>query len=196
VRPAGEVLRKGDYYVDSIPVGMGVDLVEAYHYTGRSARQVKYRHGLFTHDNPLDCLGAALWMPSVPKVVQDWHGALTLTRLVVEPGMPTNTASFLLAASIKMIRREGKYRVLVTYADEAQGHTGSIYRATNWEYVGSKFGSTSTFLDVDGNPFSWRGVTQSNPERISTFTKVPNSPKHKFVMYLDPKSRPTGDAAA
>lgn len=29
-----------------------------------------------------------------------------------------------------------RWPCLVTYADEWQGHTGTIYRATNWQYVG------------------------------------------------------------
>jgi hypothetical protein len=38
-----------------------------------------------------------------------------------------------------MRRRRADRRVwpcLVTYADEWRGHTGAIYKATNWEYVG------------------------------------------------------------
>jgi len=36
---------------------------------------------------------------------------------------------------MRMIDRK-RWQCLVTYADEWQGHTGGIYRATNWRYSG------------------------------------------------------------
>ncbi len=38
----------------------------------------------------------------------------------------------------------------MTYADSSQGHTGAIYRASNWEYRGSTV-KTDQWLDGDGN---------------------------------------------
>jgi hypothetical protein len=59
-----------------------------------------------------------------------------LTRLVIVPEVPKNACTFLLAGSMRLIDRE-RWPCLVTYADEAQGHTGTIYRACNWEYKGT-----------------------------------------------------------
>lgn len=192
MKPAGPVLRRSDYIVETIPAGMATDLVSAYHYARRGARSAMYRHGLFHRDNPLDCLGAAIWMPASPRTVEDWKGALTLSRLVVEPGMPTNSASFLLGGSINLIRRDHKYRVLVTYADTAEGHTGAIYRATNWTYLGGDFGlGNVTFVDADGKSYSHRAITNKTVpvERREALTRVPSTPKHKFVLHLDRTAR-------
>lgn len=62
-------------------------------------------------------------------------GVLALSRLAIEPEMPGNAASFLMAASIREIDRE-RWPVLVTYADDWRGHTGAIYRATGWREDG------------------------------------------------------------
>ena len=66
----------------------------------------------------------------------NWRAVLCLTRLVVHPDVPQNGASFLLANSVKLIQRGPRWECLVTYADEGQGHTGAIYHATGWEYLG------------------------------------------------------------
>lgn len=193
MKPPGPVLRRGDYVVETVPTDMAVEFISAHHYARRGARSAMYRHGLFPVDNPIDCRGVALWMPASPRTVEDWKGALTLSRLVVEPGMPTNAASFLLAGSINLIRRERKYRVLVTYADTAQGHTGAIYRATNWEYLGGEFGlGNVTFVDDEGRSYSHRAITKKTvpAERRAAMTRVPSTAKHKFVLYLDPTARP------
>ena len=75
---------------------------------------------------------------------------LALTRLVVCPDVPRNAASFLLSRSVKLIRKDGRFECLVTYADEWQGHKGQIYKACNWEYVG-RTNPEAVYLDVEGN---------------------------------------------
>jgi hypothetical protein len=50
--------------------------------------------------------------------------------------VPKNGASFLLSRSVRLIRASGEWDVLTTYADEWQGHLGTMYLAANWEYVG------------------------------------------------------------
>ncbi len=59
-----------------------------------------------------------------------------MSRLVCVPNAPRNSASFLLARSIDLIRQSGKWDCLVTYASSRFGHRGSIYKATNWECLG------------------------------------------------------------
>jgi hypothetical protein len=76
----------------------------------------------------------------------DWKGVLALSRLAIAPEVPKNGASFLLGASMRLIDR-GRWPCLVTYADEMQGHTGAIYRATNWEYCGMTAKETAFFKD-------------------------------------------------
>lgn len=66
---------------------------------------------------------------------EDWRSVLALSRLVIVPGVPKNACTFLLARSRKLIDWD-VWRCLITYADDWCGHTGSIYRADNWHYVG------------------------------------------------------------
>lgn len=115
-----------------------VDLLRLFHYTKGAANTAVAAHGLYRRaDGVLGrVLGATLWMPPLPPVGRavagdDWRGVLVLSRLVLAPEVPTNGASFLLGRSMRLLDRD-RWPVLVTYADGRLGHTGAIYRATNW----------------------------------------------------------------
>ena len=72
-------------------------------------------------------------------------------------------------------------RVIVSYADTAQGHTGQIYKAGNWVYMGSFSNyhvSSGGSIAHKRTVFSKRGTTHG-----STWIKA--EPKHKFAYPLD-----------
>jgi hypothetical protein len=116
-----------------------VQLIQLWHYAKGAPNTSTARHGLYrTEDGPILalCHGVAMWIPptrtAAEAVAGDrWQGVLALTRFVLEPGLPTNAASFLLSRSRRLIDRT-RWPVLLTYADTAEGHTGAIYRADNW----------------------------------------------------------------
>jgi hypothetical protein len=130
-------LRAVDWQVQNIPHhGEAVGLVRMWHYSKSAPNTSTYRHGLYPAGLMTLCCGAALWIPPTRTAAaaiepDNPEGVLSLSRLVIEPGLPTNAASFLLGSSMRLIDRD-RWPTLVTYADTAQGHTGAIYKATNW----------------------------------------------------------------
>lgn len=141
MKPDVPVLRRADYFVDSAPMQACSELVGALHYAGGGPNTATFRHGLYRVDNFMECLGIAWWLPPTRPAAeyawpQNWLGVLTLSRLVIDPLVPQNGASFLLGQSVRLIRQDPRWQCLVTYADEAEGHTGAIYRAAGWEEYG------------------------------------------------------------
>lgn len=134
-------LLKSDFAVRDVPLAVVQDCIAKWHYTKGGANTATFRHGLF-HRLGGECLGVAWWIPPTKHAAIAnfpeglWTRVLSLSRLAVHPELPTNAASFLIGASIRMIRKEGRWDCLLTYADEWQGHEGTIYKATNWEYRG------------------------------------------------------------
>ena len=183
-------LHRSEYAVDSIPLSMGRELVALEHYAGGSSNTATYRHGLFHADNPMVCLGFAQWLPptrpAALSVSTDPDGVVNLSRLVVDPIVPTNGASFLLGKSIRIIKRDGRFHTLLTYADEGQGHTGAIYRATNWTYLGTVKGHPS-WIDQGGRQVATKATkNRTYAEMLALgYQRQPATDKHKFVMYLD-----------
>lgn len=68
------------------------------------------------------------------SLIQNGFAPLELIRMVGEPDHKWATSS-LLANSAKLIFSLTNYDSLVTYADPMQGHSGSVYRATNWNEI-------------------------------------------------------------
>ena len=143
-KPEGPVARRTDYTFDAGTHGEALGLVRTHHYAGGAAntstvRTIMRREGVL--------VGAALWMPPTARAakglalrllgdVNRHKQVLVLSRLVVAPSEPQNAASLLLGQSTREVIRAKRWALLATYADEAQGHEGTIYRATGWTFDG------------------------------------------------------------
>jgi hypothetical protein len=164
-------------------------LIRALHYSRSCPNTSTYRHGLYAVADgfmaPLR--GVALWIPPTKTAAQaiagdGWQGVLSLSRLVVAPEVPTNGASFLMGRSMKQIDRE-RWPVLVTYADTNQGHTGAIYKATNWTEDGP-VPAGDVWETVSGELCGRKrgGRTFTAAQMIERgYRKRPNAPKIRFV---------------
>lgn len=177
------------YEVRDVPHAIATSLVRAHHYARGGPNTGVFRHGLFLRGAE-EPLGVAWWLPptkvAAQSVAEEWRTVLSLTRLVVVPDMPTNAASYLLGASIRMIRRDGRWKHLVTYADEGQGHTGAIYLATNWKYVGMRPGDP-VWVTPEGRQVSRKSASNSRTSaemRALGYRSLGPTRKHKFVMSL------------
>ena len=49
---------------------------------------------------------------------------------------PRNSESFFIAKTIKYLKKHTEYRGIVSFADPNHGHSGIIYRASNFQYDG------------------------------------------------------------
>lgn len=118
-------------------------IINKHHYAKGASNTAVYIHGLFPAkafwNN--DCRGVTWWIPptksaAIATYPENWRGVLSLSRMAIMPETPKNACTFLLSRSTKLIDPE-KWPCLVTYADQWRGHTGGIYKAANWEYVGT-----------------------------------------------------------
>jgi hypothetical protein len=105
-------------------------------------------------------------------VHSNWRRVLSLSRLALAPTEPQNAESILIGWSVRRIRREGKWVALVTFADESQGHTGTIYRATNWTYVGRTKPEARMGGPVGSSGFAARDEEQD--EGADGIARIPN----------------------
>lgn len=109
---------------------------------------------------------------------------IALSRLAVAPGEPKNTTGLFLARSTKLVFREdARWIFALTYADEREGHTGIIYRACGWHYVGPVKGDPK-WVDAEGKQVARKSTkSRTNAEMVALgYTRLPPAPKHKFVL--------------
>lgn len=183
-------LSASEFEVRDAPFAEARALVVEHHYSRGGSNTGVYVHGLYP-DAEETLLGVAWWLPPTKPAAasvsaEHWRTVLALTRLVIVPDMPTNSASFLLGRSIRIIRGLGRWTHLVTWADEGQGHTGAIYRATNWRYAGTGRGDARWIDPITGRHVA-RLSTKSRTAaqmRDLGYLRTPPTRKHKFVMEL------------
>ena len=70
---------------------------------------------------------------------------IELTRLWCANDMPKNTESKIISESLKLLPPE--IEVVLSFSDEGEGHSGTIYQATNWYYVGVNNGGKMLIKD-------------------------------------------------
>lgn len=164
-------------------------LIKLYHYSHSHSKQSVALHGLFLMQDDYNVLpyGVCWWIPPPsPSVARycspDFEGVLSLSRMILTPDAPRNAASFLLSRSIKLLPEQ--YHTLVTYADTWQGHTGGIYRATNWHYDGLT-DKKPVYVDNEGAMVSTRkgDKTISIQSMNQQYTLLGHYSKHRFIFY-------------
>ena len=163
-------------------------LVLSWHYSGSCSRTATE---VFYLLDPEGVIAGVAWflppMPASAKVVYPANPArvTSLSRLVVRPGVPTNGASFLMGRALRTLRTEGRWKRVVTYADEGQGHTGAIYRATNWIEDGHT-SVTTNWADANGNGVAKRSTVNRSVAEMKALGYTRNqSTKRRFLFPLE-----------
>lgn len=187
---------KREWSIRSVTLTLAQRMVEQYHYAKHGSTWRVYTFGLFLKKDP-NCWGITWWIPA-PKLSVDKYNpggyktTLILSRMVIHPLVPTNGASFLLSASVKKIASIGRYDTLMTYADTWRGHSGAVYRASNWHYEGMSE-PTAIWLDSQGVLGSTycQGRIQSKIEMERKGYQLHGRyPKHIFTMRMASKEQP------
>lgn len=182
--------RKSDYEVRDADFTIARAMVAREHYSRGGSNTAVYCHGLFRKADD-ELVGVAWWLPPTRVAAESvskerWKRVLSLTRLVVLPSVDRNGESFLIGRSIRLIKQDGEWTDLVTYADESQGHRGTIYYATNWRYVG-RTGPYPRWVDPKtGRQVAPKAtVNRTKAEMLALgYVKTGNFYKHKFVLNL------------
>lgn len=145
-------LRGSEWEVREITHARALRFVEKHHYARGMGNTSVARYGLFKRSEPRKLRGVAVWTPALQNVgrvacsragIEDpecQKRVLNLSRLATDDEVPKNAATFLMGRAMRDLKstqkRARRWQVLVTFADELQGHTGAIYRAANWTEAG------------------------------------------------------------
>jgi len=186
---AGSFLKKEEWEVRPVSICVARRIIEDFHYAAGASNTATYLHGLFRKGEIFDeqCYGVAWWIPPTKSAAkatypERWQGVLCLSRLVIMPDTPKNACTFLLARSRQLINVK-LWPCLVTYADDWRGHTGGIYRADNWQYVGKT--KPERVYQIDGRMTARKasGHTRTHAEMLMLGAQCPGSfAKHKFIF--------------
>ena len=194
-----------EFTVEEILRKSTVKFIEKHHYSHNvNGVQSLYHFGLYREGNfglPT-MIGAMMYAhPSMPATAAKYNPinhdkCLELRRLVCIDDTPKNTESYFIGKTLRWLKQNTDMEVIVSFADQHYGHSGIIYKATNFEHYGET--SPGRILMVDGKEMHSRSLNQldrpygrelnrrykAGDENI--FWKN-TKPKHIYVYYLNKK---------
>ncbi len=134
-----------------LDAGTAYDVTQRFHYL-RSARMDGRAYGLSTPAGRLVaiCVSSPLDVKRLRDLLastgRSTEFARVVSRVFAFEGAPGNTISYMLSRVAREERRLG-VTDLVTYVNPNMGFTGSSYRASGWQQLGTEPGTRYRYLD-------------------------------------------------
>ena len=182
-----------------VPPAVAAQLFIRHHYLHSAPAGMKLALGVFAGRG----LAGAVGLNSGP--INAWRlvdGAcradcLCLARLWLADDLPRNCESRVLGLVVRVLRRHTTVKFLVSYADPAAGHIGTIYQAAGWLYTGTA--EAQPLMDLgDGIPRHTRSIASVLGTHSATYFRrqgmdvllVATIPKHRYLTFVAPSWRP------
>ena len=131
--------RVKDFIVKLTTIQYVRDFVETWHYSSNvNGLRISHVFGLFYQDN---LIGAMIYGPlgmanTWKKYVNAENEIVELRRLCCIDNTPKNTESYFIGNTLRWLKKNTNYKMVISYADTFHNHEGTIYRASNFEYHG------------------------------------------------------------
>jgi hypothetical protein len=169
---------KQKYLVKTISATETHDWLLNKHYAKRLPGSILFAFGLYDK-NVL--VGVVTFGMSPNSNMNEIGGMriLELNRLCINDSCGKNVASYFIAQTYKFLLQY----VLISYADEVQGHHGYIYQALNWTYTGESAGGK--MLETASGMVHQRAYDQRRKKE--SIISSSNGKKHRY-FYV-----PSGD---
>lgn len=115
------------------------EFIETHHYSQSiNGLMVSHSFGLYDEDILVGAMiyGKLAMANAWKKYGDSPEEVLELRRLVLVDDTPRNSESYFIGKTLRWLKQSTKVKVIVSYADPNYGHSGVIYKATNFEHVG------------------------------------------------------------
>jgi len=182
-------MAKKDFEVIKISKKEAALILEPYHYLTGISKGFKsgFNYGCFYGRH---LVGAIIFtgfpVPELSKGMlglerEDQEGLFELSRICLSPDIQAtehNLASWFVSRAIKLLRKETKVRVILSYADE-KFHRGVVYAACNFKYYGLTAPKKDFYIKQENGVYvkRSRGRTKNIEGEWRDRTK-----KHRFAM--------------
>jgi hypothetical protein len=190
-----------EYRIDLIDKNVAKKLIIENHYSHKWT-SCRYAIGLFDKD---DLIGVAVYgfpvgRQTVKSITTNLENSevLELTRLWLIDEAPKNSESYFLGKTFDWLRKNTDVKVLISYSDPMQDHTGVIYQATNWLYQGNNTMLIKGYLHkINGEIMHPRSVvalygtikTDELQKIDANYERIEMKKKHRYLYILHKKDR-------
>lgn len=159
---------------------------ENWHYSGNMPAGSQNKIGVWENGK---FIGVLLFgRPAFPSIGKSYqltqYEIIELVRIALFKHI--TPVSKILSISVKMIKKHNpKLKMIVSFADQNQGHHGGIYQGSNWIYVGE--GGATIQYKLNGKDIHQRNLVhlygQGFRKHPSVQSYIPLR-KHKYLMPL------------
>jgi hypothetical protein len=181
--------------VRPVPIVLARRLLEQHHYFHSLPGGTKLGFGVLVSGSLLGALTLGAGPANAYSLVEGAtpDDCLTLSRLWLSEELPKNSESRFLGVVLRALKCHTNLKFLVTYADPAQGHLGTIYQTTGWLYTG--FSEAMPLYDIgDGKLRHSRSLSHAyGTHSVQHFARhgiavklAPQSAKHRYLYFLQP----------
>lgn len=180
--------------VRPIPMRTAKTLLVREHYLRSMPGGTRLAFGVFRDSRLLGAIALGVGPTNAYRLVEGAapRDCLTLSRLWLSDNLPPNSESRVIGVLFKALRRNTSLKFIISYADPAQGHVGTIYQATNWTYTG--LSQATPLYDLgDGQARHSRSVSHTHgTHSLRHFAGhgmdvklISQSQKHRYIFFLD-----------
>ncbi len=173
-------------------------IIEKWHYSQSiNGLMADYCFGLFDRGR---LIGAMIF--GKPAMVNQWkkyvdapEDLLELRRLACINNTLKNTESFFIGHALRWLKKNTLIKIIVSYADSNYGHTGIIYKASNFVYRGNT--APGRVIMFDGKKYHDKAIRTKYKGELKPFAKrlklaleegkaeyIKQTPKHIYTFNL------------
>ena len=184
------------YYNSNIIDEETKSFIKTWHYS-KSSRSQQQKHVFKLVDKATNSLvGVAIYgNPMSSKIDKD---IIELRRLCLIDDTPRNTESWFIAKTLRWLESNTKYSRVISFADPNHGHSGTIYKASNFEYEGLEDNGNPRVVQYGDKQYHMRqyyakdssGEYQSHALRLQEAVRagraeiIKQHRKHRYVYYF------------
>ena len=182
-----EQYKNKELYIDYCDYKTAVFSVYHYHYSKSMPAGKLVRFGVWEKGNFIGSVifgtGANPNLSSVLKVSP--YEACELVRVALDKHK--NPTSKIVSYCLRKLKKDFKnIKAVISYADPRQNHTGKIYQAMNWNYIGKT--TYASHFEKNGKFYHSRTVNQARRDDknydLSQFKRI-KTWKYKYVYLYD-----------
>ena len=122
-----------------VPLSVVRAFIETHHYSHSvNGLRISYCFGLYDGETLIGGMiyGKPAMRNAWKKYVDNEDELVELRRLVCVDETPKNTESYFIGRTLRWLKQNTALTKVVSYADNTHNHKGTIYRASNFAYLG------------------------------------------------------------
>ena len=140
-----------DFIVKPSNLRVTRDFIEKWHYSRNvNGLRISQVFGLFHEKNLIGAMiyGALGMANNWKKFVEAESKVVELKRLCCIDKTPKNTESYFIGKTLRWMKQNSAFDLVVSYSDTFYGHEGTIYKASNFKHCGMT--TKGKVIDYDG----------------------------------------------